>query len=89
MKNVKHFLLLCTILILSSCQHDIGKYFNRPDVIECISNDDGTMWCNGELFQAVNTICAKDAASALEYQNYCMDKEKRLYTCLKFPKQCK
>ena len=70
MNNVKLYLLLLATLIVSSCQTDIGKYFNRPQVVECINNGDGTMFCNGEQYTSVNTICAKDAQAALDYQDY-------------------
>lgn len=66
----------------------VAKFFNRPHFTECISNGDGTMFCNGEIFDSLNSICTLPE-DAENIKNYYSDKEFRLFVCLKYPRKCR
>jgi len=63
------------------------EYFGRPDFVQCISNGDGTAYCDGELVDSTNMI-SSPPEEAQELMNYYENKEYRLMICLKFPKRC-
>jgi hypothetical protein len=89
MQNARLFLLLLTTLLIGAkCSQDAGTYFKRPNIEPCISNGDGTSWCNGELTDNINHI-TQTADNFDRLVDYCEDKETRLFICLKYPSRCK
>ena len=87
MKNAKLYLLPLMVLLISNCQTP-QEYFGRPNLVQCINNGDGTMFCNGKSYSSTNAICAKpeEFDTAFDYYD---DKEYRLYICLKHPSRCR
>lgn len=81
-------LLLIALIMVISCDNDpkIAAYFERPYFEECVSNGDGTMFCNGEEVSTAGSTCTRDSKQIKRYYN---DKEKRLYICLKYPRRCR
>ena len=85
MKNVRRLVLCCLILAICSCE-TTGSYFNRPKIKPAINNQ-CSGYLNGELIDTTNYI----SVSPEDYdiiQDYYLDKEDRLYKCLKF-NRCK
>jgi hypothetical protein len=83
MQNVKHLAKYFIILLLAVSCKTPSEYFNRPKVMMCIANGDGTMFCNGQVYNSANAICTlpEDYDTISEYYE---DKEFRLYKCKRF-----
>ena len=76
-------LFFMTLTIQSCNTTPPARYFNRPEFTECISNGDGTSYCNGELVDNINhTTIAPEETEVM--RDYFEDKELRLYKCLEF-----
>lgn len=85
MKNAKLLALFLMTLTICSCQSS-GEFFNRPKINPAINNK-CSGYLNGELIDTTNYI----SVSPEDYdiiQDYYLDKEDRLYKCLKF-NRCK
>ena len=84
MKKEKLFQLLLLVSIACSCRSQAPRqYFNRPEFAPTIANGDGTGFKNGELVETKNMICI-EPYSFSELEAYWIDKETRLYFCLRF-----
>jgi hypothetical protein len=91
--NYLSFLLLSTILIVSSCQsvdaENVARYIGRPTFANpCLANGDGTCFQNGELRDTTNMICGEADDFDL-IQTHLENVEFRLYRCLRSGRRCK
>jgi hypothetical protein len=69
---VKHYILCvvvfsfisCSSLGMGRCRCEDITLALPPDVVSCIANDDGTMYCNGVLYPVVNNVCRPEKEDA-------------------------
>ena len=84
------FLLVCSLILISSCVRDLR--LNRPDVPLCIVLSSDKCFCKSstgeEEIECVGYL-STDPDSYELMEKYIDELESRLLKCLNYPKKCK